>query len=64
MRFIANVAFKQFTKWFFTLWFFNTIEKMSKKEQYDKKAEEKQNNATIMTSVDGKGTDFPVKLKL
>ena len=37
---------------------------MSKKEQYDKKAEEKQNSATIMISVDEKGTDFPVKLKL
>ena len=37
---------------------------MSKKEKYDKKAEEKQNSATIMISVNGKGTDFPVKLKL
>ena len=37
---------------------------MSKKEQYNKKAEEKQNSATIMISVDGKGTDFPVKLNL
>ena len=37
---------------------------MSKKEQYDKKAEEKQNSATIKISVNGKGTDFPVKLKL
>ena len=37
---------------------------MTKKEQYDKKAEEKQNSATIMISVDGNGTDFPVKLKL
>ena len=29
-----------------------------------KKTEEKQNNATIMISVDGIGTVFPVKLKL
>ena len=29
-----------------------------------KKTEEKQNSATIMISVDGKGTVFPVKLKL
>ena len=28
------------------------------------KAEEKQNSANIMISVDGKGTVFPVKLKL
>ena len=37
---------------------------MSKKEQYNKKAEEKQNSATIMISVDGKGIFFPAKLKL
>ena len=29
-----------------------------------KKIEEKQNIATLMISVDGKGTIFPVKLKL
>ena len=29
-----------------------------------KKLEEKQNSATIMIFVDGKGTVFPVKLKL
>ena len=29
-----------------------------------KKAEENQNSAAIMISVDGKGTVFPVKLKL
>ena len=29
-----------------------------------KKTEEKQNSATIMISADGKGTVFPVKLKL
>ena len=38
-----------------------------KKENYiflRKKAEEKQNSATTMISVDGKGTVFPIKLKL
>ena len=29
-----------------------------------KKQKQKQNKATIMISVDGKGTTFPVKLKL
>ena len=29
-----------------------------------KKTEEKENRATIMISVDGKGTAFPVKLEL
>ena len=37
---------------------------MGKKEEDDKKVEEKQNSATIMKSADGKGTVFPVKLKL
>ena len=31
---------------------------------WGKKTEEKQNSATIMTSVDGKGMALPVKLKL
>ena len=38
-----------------------------KKENYiflRKKAEEKQNSATTMISVDGKGTVFSMKLKL
>ena len=30
----------------------------------EKIAEEKQNSATIMVSVDGEGTVFPVKIKL
>ena len=30
----------------------------------EKIAEEKQNSATVMVSVDGEGTVFPVKLKL
>ena len=37
---------------------------MSKKVEDDKKVERKQSSATIMISVDGKGTVFPVKLKL
>ena len=42
---------------------------MTKRKKEDdtflsKKAEEKQNSANIMISVDGKGTVFPVKLKL
>ena len=37
---------------------------MSKKEQYDKKAEGKQNSATIMISVDVIGTDFSAELNL
>ena len=41
---------------------------IKRKEEHDtflrKKAEEKQNSAKIMISVDGKGTVFPVKLKL
>ena len=39
-----------------------------RKEKHDaflcKKTEEKQSSATIMISLDGKGTIFPVKLKL
>ena len=31
---------------------------------WGKKAEEKQNSATTMIFVDGKRTDFPMKLKL
>ena len=37
---------------------------MGKKDEDDKKkVEEKQSSATIMISVDGQGTVFPVKLK-
>ena len=66
---MANITFEQFTKWCFTLWFNNFIKKMSKRKKGDdtflrKKTEEKQNSANIMISVDGKGTVFPVKLKL
>ena len=61
------------TKWCFTLWFYNFIKKWVKEKKKDdtfgskkktKKTEEKQNSATIMISADGKGTVFPVKLKL
>ena len=45
------------------------MKKMIKRKKEDdtflrKKAEEKQNSANIMISVDRKGTVFPVKLKL
>ena len=45
------------------------IEKMVKRKKRrwclsEEKTEEKQNRATIMISVDGKGTAFPVKFKL
>ena len=40
------------------------LKKWARKHQYDKRAEEKQASATIMISIDGKGTVFPVKLKL
>ena len=61
------------TKWCFTLWFYNFIKKWVKEKKKmiplgakkkKKKTEEKQNSATIMISADGKGTVFPVKLKL
>ena len=60
MPYIANNNFKQLYKWCFTLWFDSLIYKMGK----GKKNREKQNIATIMESVDGKGTVFPMKLKL
>ena len=55
--------------WCFTLWFYNVIKILNKRKREDgtflrKKTEEKQNNVTIMISVDGKGAVFPVKLKL
>ena len=37
---------------------------MDKKEEDDEKVEGKQSTTTIMICVDGKGTVFPVKLKL
>ena len=52
----------------FTLWFYNFIKTMEKRKKADdiflreKKTEEKQNGVTIMISVDGNGTAFPVKL--
>ena len=52
-----------------TLWFYHVIKTMGEREKGDdtflrKKTEEKQNGATIMMSVDEKGTVFPVKLKV
>ena len=59
----------QFTKWYFTLWFYNFIKTMGRRKEEDdtflrRKTEEKQNSVTIVISVDGKETGFPVKLKL
>ena len=67
IRNIANITFKQFTKWCFTLWFYNIIKKWEKKKRvilfWGKKAEEKKQcyHNDICT---WKGTVFPVKLKL
>ena len=60
---------KKFTKGCFIFWFYNFINKIGKNKEdvitfWGKKAEEKQNSTTIMISVDGKETIFPVKLKL
>ena len=60
---------KEFTKCCFTLWSYNFIKTMDKRKEEDvtflrKKTELKRNSVTIMISVDGKGTAFPVKLKL
>ena len=47
---------------------YNFIKKLAKREKEDdtflKKTDDKENGATIMISVDKKGTVFPVKLKL
>ena len=68
-KYVANITIKQFTKSCFTLWFYNFIKKNGQRKEEDdtflrKKSDEKQNIATIMISVDGKGAVFPVKLKL
>ena len=52
-----------------TLWFYNFAKKNEQKKKIrclseKKKKQEKQNNATIMISLDGKGTTFPVQLNL
>ena len=53
---------EQITKWCFAVLF----KKFGEKKKHDillrKKTEEKQNSATLMISVDGKGTIFPVIL--
>ena len=57
-----NITFKQFFKWCFTPRFYSFVKKMGKRKKYNtflnRKKEEKQNSATIMISVDGKGTVF------
>ena len=47
---------------FYTLFLQFHLKKSTKKIILRKKTEEKQNSATIMLSVDGKGTVFPMKL--
>ena len=51
---------------FLVLQFYFKMDKSEKENDtfLKKKAEEKQNSATTMISVDGKGTVFPIKLKL
>ena len=55
-KYIANITFKQFIKWWFTLWVYNFIKKWEKKKKmipfWRKKAEQKQNSATTMISAD------------
>ena len=53
LNYRANITFKQFTKWCFTLWFYNFILKMGERKKVDdtflmKKTEEKQNSAIII----------------
>ena len=59
---MANITIKQFTKWCFTLWFYNFIKMGEKKKEDDTFLSKKRMKNVI--SVDGKGTVFPVKLKL
>ena len=58
----------QFTKWCFTLCFYNFVKKKGKSKNEDDtfmwKKKEKQNRATKRISVDGLGIAFPVKLKI
>ena len=66
---MSNITFNNFTKCCFTLWFYNVIKTMGKRKKdgdifLRNKTEGKQNSVTIMISVDGKGTIFPVKFKL
>ena len=34
-KYIANITFKQFSKWSFTLWFYNFIKNMGKIKKQD-----------------------------
>ena len=64
---------QQFTKWCFTLWFYNVIKAIGKRKKEDGTLLTLLallilltlfNSVTIMISVDGKGTFFSVRLKL
>ena len=50
----------------FTILFYKMSRRQKENDTFlrQKKTAEKQNSATIMIPVDGKGTVFPVKLKL
>ena len=32
-KYITNITFKEFTKWYFTLWFYNSIKKWAKENK-------------------------------
>ena len=52
-KYIANITFKQFTRWCFTI----SLKKWTKDDTFlRKKTEEKQYSATMMISVVEKGT--------
>ena len=69
-KYIANIiTFKKFTECCFTLWFYNFIKTMDKRNEKDvtfrrKTTKGKQNGITLMISRDGKRTFLPVKLIL
>ena len=70
IRNISNiVTFKKFTECCFTLWFYNFIKTMDKRNKEDvtfwrKATKGKQNGATLMISADAKRIFPPVKLIL
>ena len=68
LEYIAKIIFKQFTKWYFRLWFYNFVKKGQKQTKmthlWGKKTKEKQNSAIMRISVDEIGIAFPVKLKI
>ena len=64
LKIYNKYSVKQFTKW--RTWFYSVFKAIgNKKDQtlLTKNTEEKQNSVTVIP-LDGKGTVFPVKLKL